>query len=103
MGVSKNRGKPPKMDGENNEKNDLGCFPPIFGSTPISGSNKKTKPCDIRFCPAQLFGWLPPFLGVEKNDATLGGVPLVWFSVGNFRGFQATTSLGGKVWIFGRF
>ena len=40
MGVSKNRGKNPKMDGENNGKpyeqmDDLGGFPPIFGSTPI--------------------------------------------------------------------
>ena len=39
MGVSKNRGYP-KMDGENNGKpyeqmDDLGGFPPIFGSTPI--------------------------------------------------------------------
>ncbi len=41
MGVSKNRGKTPKMDGENNSKpyeqmDDLGGFTtPIFGSTPI--------------------------------------------------------------------
>ena len=40
MGVSKNRGETPKMDGENNGKpyeqmDDLGGFPPIFGSTPI--------------------------------------------------------------------
>ncbi len=40
MGVSKNRGKTPKMDGENNGKpyeqmDDLGGFPTIFGSTPI--------------------------------------------------------------------
>ena len=41
MGVSKNRGKTPKMDGENNGKpyeqmDDLGGFtPPIFGSTPM--------------------------------------------------------------------
>ena len=40
MGVSKNRGKTPKMDGENNGKpyeqmDGLGeTFPPIFGNTP---------------------------------------------------------------------
>ena len=38
MGVSKNRGKAPKMDGENNGKNSLkwmiwGILPTIFGST----------------------------------------------------------------------
>ena len=40
MGVSKNRGFSPKMDGENNGKpyeqmDDLGGFPMIFGLTPI--------------------------------------------------------------------
>ena len=41
MGVSKNRGKTTKMDGENNgskpyeQMDDLGAFPPIFGLTPI--------------------------------------------------------------------
>ena len=40
MGVSKNRGKTPKMDGENNGKpyeqmDDLGGCTHIFGSTPI--------------------------------------------------------------------
>ena len=39
MGVSKNRGKTPKMDGENNGKpyeqmDDLGVFP-LFLETPI--------------------------------------------------------------------
>jgi len=38
MGVSKNRGKTPKMDGENNGKlyclmDDLGGKPPLFGNT----------------------------------------------------------------------
>ena len=37
IGVSKNTGKHPKMDGENNEKpyeqmDDLGGYPPIFGN-----------------------------------------------------------------------
>ena len=41
MGVSKNRGKNPKMDGENNgskpyeQMDDLGGFPIIFGNTQI--------------------------------------------------------------------
>ena len=41
MGVSKNRGKTPKMDGlfhgskPYEQMDDLGGFPPIFGSTPI--------------------------------------------------------------------
>ena len=41
MDVSKNRGKHPKMDGENNgskpyeQMDDLGGFPPIFGNTHI--------------------------------------------------------------------
>ena len=41
VGVSKNRGKTPKMDGENfmekkhyEQMDDLGGFPIIFGSTP---------------------------------------------------------------------
>ena len=42
MGVSKNRGRPPKMDGENNgskpyeQMDDLGGFPPMFGGPPRS-------------------------------------------------------------------
>ena len=40
MGVSKNRGETPKMDGENNGKpyeqmDDLGGFPIIFGNSHI--------------------------------------------------------------------
>ena len=40
MGVSKNRGKHPKMDGENNGNpyflmDDLGGFNPLFSETPI--------------------------------------------------------------------
>ena len=45
MGVSKTRGKTPKMDGENNGKpyflmDDLGGKPPIFGNTHIGNLSK---------------------------------------------------------------
>ena len=48
MGVSKNRGKNPKMDGENNGKpyeqmDDLGGFPIIFGNTHITPKNKPSQ------------------------------------------------------------
>ena len=57
MGVSKNRGKTPKMDGENNGKplskwNDLGGKPTIFGNLHII-SYAGTQP--LRQSPGQRF------------------------------------------------
>ena len=53
MGVSKNSGKTPKMDGENNGKpyeqmDDLGGNTPIFGSTPISSQVDRSKKQNAR-------------------------------------------------------
>ena len=55
MGVSKNRGKTTKMDGENNRKpyflmDDLGGFNPLFSETPISLPGGNGKIIDSNWC-----------------------------------------------------
>ena len=67
MGVSKNRGKTPKMDGENYGKNpikmdDLGVNTPIFGSTPICCHLMKrffSRLHDSDLISLQVMGWKP--------------------------------------------
>ncbi len=64
MDVSKNRGNPPKMNGENNGKNPLnmgwfGGFPIIFGLTPIY------------VCASILWFSLPTFTGFHRPGGRL--------------------------------
>ena len=67
MGVSKNRGKTPKMDGENNGKpyflmDDFGGKPTIFGNIHMSSRNRSKS---VRF--EDVFVWRGNFRGTFRG------------------------------------